>query len=187
MRKWINPAGTPTYFSWRNMRARCYNPNDIGYSNYGGRGITVCDRWREDYDAFVEDMGLCPDGLTIERNDTYGNYEPSNCRWATYTEQMNNRRELNTFVDYDDRTQTVAQWAREIEVSSEVLLDRLKRMPLDRAMTKGLLTNRAPGKHGTIGTYVGKRCRCTLCVENMREYKRRAYANKTSRVLEYDL
>ena len=72
MRKWLNPSGTPTYFSWRNMRARCYNPNDINYKNYGAKGITVCDQWRDNYDAFFADMGECPEGLTIERIDGKG-------------------------------------------------------------------------------------------------------------------
>jgi hypothetical protein len=146
MQKWINPSGTPTYFSWRNMRARCYNPNDIGFKNYGGRGITVCKRWRDDYDAFVEDMGLCPDGLTIERIDTNGNYNPNNCRWATYTEQLNNRPGFNRWIEYNGEKHTLAGWARKLEISLETLSARISSMPMERAMTKGRINNWDPGR-----------------------------------------
>jgi hypothetical protein len=81
----------PLYETWVTMRKRCFNPNCKGYSNYGGRGITVCDRWN-DFTLFVEDMGERPEGYTLEREDTDGNYEPSNCVWATRSQQCLNRR-----------------------------------------------------------------------------------------------
>jgi len=83
---------TPTYTCWRNMLARCGNPNDARYGSYGGRGITVCDRWRE-FKNFLADMGEKPGGLTIERKDVNGNYEPGNSVWATQSEQDNNKRQ----------------------------------------------------------------------------------------------
>lgn len=79
------------YDTWETMRKRCTNPNYKGYSNYGGRGITVCDRWN-DFTLFVEDMGERPQGYTLERTDVNGNYEPSNCVWATRSQQCLNRR-----------------------------------------------------------------------------------------------
>lgn len=84
------------YRAWAAMKRRCYNRRVERFPHYGGRGITVCDRWRESYVAFLEDMGRCPDGLTLERNDTDGHYEPSNCRWATMQEQRVNRRDYRT-------------------------------------------------------------------------------------------
>jgi len=70
------------YHTWENMKDRCYNKNRARYPNYGGRGITVCQRWRHDFLYFLEDMGLCPTPWhTIERKDVDGNYEPSNCVW----------------------------------------------------------------------------------------------------------
>lgn len=83
---------TPTYRSWINMKNRCCCPNSTNYRHYGGRGISVCDRWRDSYENFLADMGERPEGKSIDRIDVAGNYEPSNCRWATQSEQLRNRR-----------------------------------------------------------------------------------------------
>jgi hypothetical protein len=83
---------TPEYSSWKHAKQRCYNPKHESYPNYGGRGITMCEPWLLSFEIFLEDMGPCPIGCTLDRIDTNGNYEPDNCKWSTKKEQDRNRR-----------------------------------------------------------------------------------------------
>lgn len=101
---------TRLYKVWRSMRQRCYLPSFTGFENYGGRGIKVCDRW-ESFENWLADMGEPPTRKhTIDRIDPNGNYEPSNCRWATMKEQQNNRTN-NLQITAKGETKTLAQWA----------------------------------------------------------------------------
>jgi hypothetical protein len=84
--------GSPTYITWRSMIGRCETPSNASFENYGGRGIAVCRRWRESFPDFLADMGVRPEGKTLDRIDNERGYEPDNCRWATASEQMRNRR-----------------------------------------------------------------------------------------------
>lgn len=83
---------TAEHHIWNAMKQRCANPRDTGFKYYGGRGITVCDRWLESFEAFYADMGPRPPGLTLERRDNSQGYSPENCYWATHTQQQRNRR-----------------------------------------------------------------------------------------------
>ena len=115
----------PLYKTWINMRSRCNGPTDKGYHNYGERGIKVCSRWSDFY-TFVADMGPKPTPQhSLDRIDTNGDYEPSNCRWATIIEQNNNMR-TNTFVEFRGRSETIANWCRETGVSQNTAHSRIR-------------------------------------------------------------
>lgn len=117
--------GSPEHMTWVAMRTRCRNPHHPAYHRYGGRGIRVCERWLE-FSAFYEDMGLRPEGCTLDRIDVNGNYEPGNCRWSTSQEQQNNAS-FNRHVDVDGETLTIAQLARKLGIHYATLYSRLKR------------------------------------------------------------
>lgn len=125
----------PVYNSWVNMRQRCTNSNKPDYKFYGGRGITVCERWSK-FENFIEDMGEPPEGFTLDRIDVDGNYEPANCKWASRREQSNNRN-YNALITFNGRTQSVGKWA------SEISLNITTKNLYKRIFTRGWDINRA--------------------------------------------
>ncbi|MBE9110316.1 hypothetical protein IQ273_12925 [Nodosilinea sp. LEGE 07298] len=116
---------SPEYNSWEKMKSRCLNPNNEFYPHYGGRGITVCDRWLNSFENFYEDMGPRPKGTSIDRKENDGNYEPGNCRWATKKVQANNTSR-NVFLEYKNISKTVTQWSGETGISAAVIKHRMK-------------------------------------------------------------
>jgi hypothetical protein len=116
--------GTPTYSTWNRMRERCNNPNNVNWPRYGGRGITVDPRW-DSFQNFIDDMGEKPPGMQIDRIDNDGPYAPGNCRWATATEQANNRS-TNRLITFDGRTQTLSKWAFEVGLTPTCVALRLR-------------------------------------------------------------
>jgi hypothetical protein len=135
--------GTRLYDEWRHMKDRCSRPKSRIYKNYGGRGITVCQEWRENFETF-RDWALAngyQDDLTIHRIDVNGNYEPSNCRWIALEEQQNNRRN-NRLITHEGKTQTMKQWAKEKGIPYNTLRARLNRgWPTDRALNDSIYKN----------------------------------------------
>ena len=124
---------TRLYSIWCGMKTRCYNINDVAYPRYGGRGITICDEWRTDFDAF-RNWALATgytDNLTIDRYpDNRGNYEPGNCRWATYAEQSRNYSR-NRSIDFRGRTVLICDLATEVGLPQDVLKNRILRYGWD--------------------------------------------------------
>jgi hypothetical protein len=117
-------AQTAEYGVWMDMRKRCRNPTHRAFKYYGGKGITVCDRWHV-YENFLSDMGRRPSPKhSIERNDSNGNYESSNCRWATKIEQMRNKSD-NRMLTYEGKTMCVAAWAEHLGISVNTIRKRL--------------------------------------------------------------
>lgn len=133
-RKTHGMTGTKPYKIWRSMIDRCYYPSQHAYPYYGGRGITICDRWL-DFQNFYRDMGDIPEGMTIDRVDNEGNYEPDNCHWATKTDQANNKRN-NRMLTWKGKKQTMAQWAREVDINYFALRYRIDSgWSIERAFT----------------------------------------------------
>jgi hypothetical protein len=113
-------TGTKVYRTWLGIRNRCNNSNDESYKDYGARGIKVCERWNN-FENFYIDMGEPIDEkLTIERKDNNGDYCPENCVWTTRKRQNNNKRN-NTFITYNNKTQTLSDWADELGIESRTL------------------------------------------------------------------
>jgi hypothetical protein len=116
---------TPEYLAWVGMHTRCTNPQGTGYENYGARGITICDRWRESFENFLTDMGPRPSSAhSVERKDNNRGYEPDNCVWATRVEQANNRRN-NRVVTYKGQRLTIVQAAALAGIPAQNVYDRL--------------------------------------------------------------
>ena len=116
---------TPEYQAWQSMKNRCFNPNHKQYLHWGGRGITVCDRWLN-FENFLVDMGSRPTAKhSLDRIDNNADYCPDNCKWSTRVEQQNNTR-YNRLITIKNETKTIAQWAEKMSISHQVIRDRLK-------------------------------------------------------------
>jgi len=133
-------SNTPEFSTWRNIKKRCYCVNNISYKNYGGRGIKVCEEWLHSFETFYKDMGKRPSNKhSIERIDNMDDYTPENCLWATHKEQGNNRRD-NVIITFQNKTQTMTQWAEEIGISKETLWNRINNLSwsIEKSLTEPL-------------------------------------------------
>lgn len=117
--------GTPEYMTWARMLDRCYNPNHTEFKNYGGRGISVCNEWKNDFLAFYKDLGQRPSPIhSLDRIDNERGYSANNCRWATPKEQSNNTRK-NHRITFYDWTMTISQWAKFVGLKPHIISQRL--------------------------------------------------------------
>jgi len=133
-------CGTPIYWCWSAMIQRCTNPKNPVYHLYGGRGIQVDPRWLI-FLNFYADMNPRPHGLTLERRDNDGNYIKNNCYWATQKRQSRNTR-WNQFVEFNGERLCVSEWAERLGMTPNSLTLRLKRWPLERALTESVGSNK---------------------------------------------
>jgi len=118
-------TGAPEYRVWHLMVQRCHNPRHDGYSRYGGRGISACDRWRRDFACFYADMGPRPfAGAQLDRVDNDGCYEPGNCRWVTCRENQWNTSK-NTRLTYRGETKCMAEWCFILGINYSVVCSRI--------------------------------------------------------------
>lgn len=138
-----------TYKCWRSMMQRCYREKDNNYLRYGAKGITVCERWH-DFVNFLADMGEVPEGLTIDRKDSKGNYEPDNCRWATQTEQVRNRS-ITVMLEFNGKVKPMAEWAEIIGINYNCLRARIAAgWTVERAFSTPKMTAKEASVLGNI-------------------------------------
>lgn len=149
-------SGTPTYRVWARMKNRCYNKADARYADWGGRGIKVCARWRNSFENFLADMGEKPEGKSLERKKNHLGYSPSNCTWATPSEQGSNRRN-SRLLKFRGKTQTLKAWAKAVGLERLTLHVRLKLgWSLEKALTTLVrIDSRNVGKHAGLITLGG--------------------------------
>lgn len=134
------------YRVWVHMRQRCENPHYTHYDRYGGRGIAVCERWQS-FENFYADMGGCPLGMTLDREDNDRDYEPGNCRWATRVEQSNNRAN-NVHMTYKGQTKTLAEWGLVTGLGKSVIIGRLASgWSIERVLTEPLVPRHERTRH----------------------------------------
>lgn len=139
-------SDTGTHKSWLAMRRRCYDINYVSYPNYGGRGIKVCDRWKDDFEAFYTDMGDRPDGCSLDRIDVNGNYTPENCKWSTRSEQQTNKQET-LHIEWRGQKRSAMEWSKLLGIHVDTLRRRVRRgWDVERAMTAPIQTGANRGK-----------------------------------------
>lgn len=122
------------YRAWIGAKSRCLNPNNLSYFRYGGRGIMMCQEWQNSFEIFFHDMGPCPNGMSLDRRNNDLGYFPNNCRWATRTEQNNNRRGQQN-ITYKGQTLNMMQWAKRLGINHGTLRNRIFRShwPIEKA------------------------------------------------------
>lgn len=143
--------GTKIYAIWKAIKQRCFNPNNAMYHNYGGRGITICEEWKNNFQAFYDHVSKLPHfnekGYSLDRINNDGNYEPNNVKWSTAKEQANNTR-TNVFITFKGETHTVAEWSEITGINNKVILERINILHWDveKALTTPVRKIKKAGK-----------------------------------------
>lgn len=155
-----NNKRTKEYRMWIGMKNRCFNPNADQYHNYGGRGITVCEEWKESFEAFLNYVGPCPSTKhSLDRIDVNGDYEPGNVRYATTKEQCNNKRN-NHRLEYNGESHTITEWGELLGIGKRIILTRLRaKWPVAKTLTTPIKQNRIlqlNGENLTVSEWVEK-------------------------------
>lgn len=170
---------SPTYQSWSSMKTRCFNPNRTRTTTrYLERGITVCERWANSFEAFLEDMGERPTGTSLDRIDNNGNYEPGNCRWATTFEQASNTS-ASIPITIDGVTDSISGWARRLGISQTTIHARSRRSGVSiEGVIAGFLSKSQPpirpqAKTGIwsvnvdVSQYLGRTFQCMTVISKI--------------------
>lgn len=168
---------TPEYRAWSSMRRRCYDPANAAYADYGGRGITVCERWLESPLNFLADMGPKPSARhCLDRTDNSLGYFKENCRWVTYKDSNQNKRS-NRWIVYQGRSLPLIEWIRQLGLSESRVANRLYAgWSVERAFTEPAAV-RPPARHCVeCGVRCRGQLRCQTC-ENRTRPKRKAQQN----------
>lgn len=140
-------ANRAEYHAWASMKTRCFNPNSLDYGRYGGRGITVCDEWKDSFETFYADMGKRPEGCSLDRIDNNSNYEPSNCRWATKQEQSINRRST-ILITWKEQTMCLLDWAKYFGLNYTSLTQKRKKKNMSDDELLTYMINLSEKKYG---------------------------------------
>jgi hypothetical protein len=125
----INGKITKEYQAWKAMKSRCYSPVNK-QTSYQNKQVIVCEQWKNNFDKFLEDMGKCPEGYSLDRIDNNGNYEPSNCRWSDNSTQSKNRGTFNKVFTYAGKSMVLKDWAKELNINYTTLYQRIYRSGL---------------------------------------------------------
>ena len=172
--------------AYKNMLGRCNSKTHQAYKNYGGRGITICQEWKDSRDTFINwalQNGHA-ENMTLDRIDNNGNYDPANCRWVSLKEQQNNRRS-NRLIEFNGEIKNLTQWATQLNIGVDTLKRRIDvfKMPLEKALTSGSL--RTTWQHGTRAGYDLHKCKCQECKDMHNKRMREVRAKRKVDLIGY--
>lgn len=162
-------TNSKTFTSWRSMKERCYYKKHKSYKEYGGAGITVCNRWLNSFENFLEDMGERPEGTTLDRINGAENYTPENCRWATHKEQQRNLKS-NKIINFKNQQKCLKEWCEDLKLNYDAVLNRIDKLKWDieKALTVPIYSGE---KVVLASSTLSRTCSPSGQVQNKKELK----------------